>query len=388
MIKIPAKIEYVIDTLTKNGHDAYIVGGCVRDSLMGKTPNDFDITTSALPETVMGLFEKTVPTGIKHGTVTVIVEKTPIEVTTFRTESGYSDNRHPENVDFVSDIKEDLSRRDFTVNAIAYNHRDGIVDYFGGCKDIENRILRAVGNPETRFLEDALRILRLVRFASTLEFTPEKETFSAALMCAKNLETISSERIFTELYKASGGKNFSVISPLIEQGFLSFLKLENLPDFETIKKTDSSDLAFFTFLHFSSCDISRTLELLKVSNKFKNYCLGLEEILNAKSVKTKVELKRLLCNFEVDQIKDGLTLKSILNNTSCKDALNTLNEVLENSEPYLISHLAISGEDLKNKGFEGKEVGFCLKRLQQLVIEDPSLNTPVKLTEKLSEISP
>ena len=148
MIKIPQKIEYIIDVLEQNGYEAYIVGGCVRDIIMGKTPHDYDITTSALPETVQGLFEKTVPTGIKHGTVTVIIDKTPIEVTTFRTDGNYKDSRHPANVNFVSSVKEDLSRRDFTVNAIAYNSSKGIVDYFGGMHDIKSSCLRAVGNPE------------------------------------------------------------------------------------------------------------------------------------------------------------------------------------------------------------------------------------------------
>ena len=271
---------------------------------------------------------------------------------------------------------------------MAYNKTDGIVDFFGGKEDIENLILRAVGDPEKRFLEDALRILRLVRFASTLEFQIEEKTFSDAIKCAVNLKTISSERIFTELYKASIGKNFSVIAPFLECGALSFLKIEKLPDFGVIKKVSSLDLAFFTFLHFSSTDILKTLELLKVSGKFKNYCTNLEEILQIKTVGTKADIKRLLLKFDAKHIKDGLILKGILENTSYDNVFYMLQEILQNGEPYLIKHLAITGEILENIGFRGKQIGEILKQLQLLVIESPKLNTTETLLEKLNEISP
>ena len=188
MIKIPKKQEYVLNTLRQNGYEGYIVGGCVRDSLLGLTPNDYDVTTNATPDVVQSLFPKTAPTGIAHGTVTVIIEKEPIEVTTFRSESGYSDSRHPDVTRFETDIKYDLSRRDFTVNAMAYNNEKGLIDLYGGSQDLKNKFLRAVGNPQKRFGEDALRILRLFRFASQLGFTIEKETLNAAkeLKCSGN----------------------------------------------------------------------------------------------------------------------------------------------------------------------------------------------------------
>ncbi len=385
MIKMPTKPQYVIDTLVQNGHSAYIVGGCVRDSLMGKTPDDFDITTSAKPEEVQNLFAKTVPTGIKHGTVTVIVDKTTIEVTTFRTESGYSDSRHPENVSFVSSIKEDLSRRDFTVNAIAYNKYDGIADFFGGCADINNKILRAVGEPEKRFREDALRILRLFRFASTLGFACEDNTLAAALHCSDGLLKISHERIFTELYKSAKGENFKVIKPLIESKALSFLKITNLPDFEKIKKADSSELSFFMFLHFSSDNILETLELLKVSNKLKNYCIALEKMLKNDLPQTKANLKMLLCKFDAEYIKDYLKLKSILDSIDTSIQISLLTEIISNGEPYLISHLKISGETLQNLGYTGKQIGKILKELQKIAIQNPEQNEQDILIEKLNE---
>ena len=183
-ISIPQPASQIIKTLSAHGYEAYVVGGCVRDMLMDITPHDYEITTSASPEIILSLFEKTVPTGIKHGTVTVINSGFAAEVTTYRTDGEYSDHRRPERVTFVKSLKEDLARRDFTVNAIAYNENEGIKDFFGGREDIINKILRAVGEPKKRFCEDALRILRLFRFASVLEFTPEEATLKNALKCA------------------------------------------------------------------------------------------------------------------------------------------------------------------------------------------------------------
>ena len=191
MLFIPPNVEFVIETLQKNGYEAYVVGGCVRDMLTGKTPHDFDVTTDATPEEVIKLFEKTVPTGIKHGTVTVLIGGTPVETTTYRTEGNYKDHRRPESVSFVKSLREDLSRRDFTVNAMAYNSKDGVKDYFSGREDIEKSILRAVGDPEKRFNEDALRILRLFRFSSVLKFKPDGATLAAALKFADLLKEIS-----------------------------------------------------------------------------------------------------------------------------------------------------------------------------------------------------
>jgi len=208
MFEIPQAQEFIINRLAQNGHKAYIVGGCVRDILLGKTPDDYDITTSATPQEIITLFEKTIPTGIKHGTVTVVVDGTAVEVTTFRTENGYTDNRRPDEVNFVSDIKEDLSRRDFTINAMAYNKQEGLIDLFDGRADLENKILRTVGNSEKRFKEDALRILRLFRFASVLGFQIEESTLHSAIENAHLLENVSRERIFTELKKAIKGENF------------------------------------------------------------------------------------------------------------------------------------------------------------------------------------
>ena len=200
-IEIPKDAALILKILNDAGYEAFIVGGCVRDSLMGRTPEDWDITTSAAPEDVKRLFHATVDTGIQHGTVTVVIHHTGYEVTTYRIDGTYSDGRHPDAVYFTSDLIEDLKRRDFTINAMAYNPNIGLVDAFGGMADLEQKVIRCVGNPEERFTEDALRMLRAVRFSAQLGFEIEPETWQAIPKLAENLTRISKERIRAELDK-------------------------------------------------------------------------------------------------------------------------------------------------------------------------------------------
>lgn len=200
-ITIPEKVELIIDTLMEQGFEAYAVGGCVRDTLLGREPGDWDITTSAKPEEVKALFRRTIDTGIEHGTVTVMFGKEGYEVTTYRIDGEYEDNRHPKSVEFTSDLVEDLKRRDFTINAMAYNHQSGIVDEFDGLEDLQKGIIRCVGSAHQRFDEDALRILRAIRFAGQLGFSIEEETKVAIQDRAHLLKNISAERIRTELSK-------------------------------------------------------------------------------------------------------------------------------------------------------------------------------------------
>ena len=364
MLKIPEKIKFVLRTLTQNGYEAYIVGGCVRDSLLGITPSDYDVTTSAKPEEILGLFDKTVPTGLKHGTVTVIIENEPIEVTTFRTEGEYKDFRHPQNVEFVTDLREDLSRRDFTVNAVAYNATVGLVDLFGGLSDLENKILRSVGDSDKRFKEDALRILRLFRFASQLEFTPEEKTLKSALKLQNGLKNISKERIFSEIVKAVNGKNPKAILPLINSGGLEFLGICKTPEFTTI---DDSDLRLFVFLNTSSENPIEVLKTLKAPNRqidFANKLLKLQSI----EMENKEDIKNALFLTDFNAVNSFLQLQED------EGKLKLLAEIIKNKEPYLISHLAISGEDLKELGFKGKEIGEILERLRQTVVCSPEKN--------------
>ncbi len=200
-IELPSKVKSIIDTITQAGYEAYSVGGCVRDSILGRVPGDWDITTSASPEQVKALFPRTVDTGIQHGTVTVMIGKDGFEVTTYRIDGAYEDSRHPTEVIFTPDLKEDLRRRDFTINAMAFNEQTGLVDVFGGIEDLENKVIRCVGDAKERFTEDALRIMRAVRFAAQLGYTIEEETKKAIVELAPTLKKISAERIRTELVK-------------------------------------------------------------------------------------------------------------------------------------------------------------------------------------------
>ncbi len=200
-ITLPDQVEYILDTLMKHGYEAYAVGGCVRDTILGRCPGDWDITTSAKPNEVKKLFSRTVDTGIQHGTVTVMFDKEGFEITTYRIDGEYEDSRHPKEVEFTSNLSEDLKRRDFTINAMAYNHKNGLVDIFDGIGDIERKLIRCVGNPLERFDEDALRMLRAVRFAGQLGFSIDDATREAIVKKAPTLERISQERIRVELDK-------------------------------------------------------------------------------------------------------------------------------------------------------------------------------------------
>ncbi len=376
---LPQNIKFVLDTLKSSGYKAYIVGGCVRDLLCGKTPHDFDITTSALPDEVQLLFKKTVATGLKHGTITVIIDNTPIEVTTFRTESVYNDSRHPESVNFVSDVEEDLSRRDFTVNAMCYNETEGLIDLFGGVNDINNKVLRAVGNAELRFTEDALRILRLFRFAATLQFDIEKDTFNSAINCAPLLKNISAERIFTELKKAAYGNNISVISPLLKTNCLADYCIANV-DLEKIKYLENNEnLRTFALLYLTSTNLQKTLDKFKCSNAFKDYCQKMSHLISNGICHDKISIKHALNYADFDIVYDCLSyFKKVLNIDICKHKI-ILNEVKENREPYKISHLDITGKDITAIGFDGKQVGEKLEFLLCEVIKNPELNNRKKL---------
>ena len=200
-ILLPEKVRYIIHRITQAGYEAYAVGGCVRDSVLGRKPDDWDITTSASPRQIKGLFERTLDTGLKHGTVTVMLGQEGFEVTTYRIDGDYEDGRHPKEVTFTASLLEDLKRRDFTVNAMAYNDQDGLVDAFDGIKDLRAGIIRCVGSPEERFSEDALRILRAIRFSAQLGYRIEPQTQKAIEELAPNLRLISAERIQAELIK-------------------------------------------------------------------------------------------------------------------------------------------------------------------------------------------
>ncbi len=231
--EIPQKVEIIINTLEEAGFEAYAVGGCVRDALLGRTPNDWDITTSAKPEQVKVLFHRTVDTGIAHGTVTVLLEKDGFEVTTYRVDGEYEDGRHPKEVTFTASLEEDLKRRDFTINAMAYNPKKGLVDLFEGQKDLEDKVIRCVGDPLERFTEDALRIMRAVRFSAQLGFSLEENTRKALSVLAPNLKHVSAERIQVELVKLLVSPHPDYLRTAYEAGITK----EFLPEFDRCMET-------------------------------------------------------------------------------------------------------------------------------------------------------
>ncbi len=232
-ITLPEKVKNVLRTIMEGGYEAYVVGGCVRDSILGRDPQDWDITTSASPEQVKGLFRRTVDTGIKHGTVTVMMDKEGFEVTTYRIDGKYEDGRHPTEVTFTPNLEEDLKRRDFTINAMAYNEQEGLVDLFGGMRDIEGKVIRCVGNPEARFGEDALRIMRAIRFSAQLGYAIEDQTFAAIRKLASTLEKISAERIREELVKLVVSPHPDYLRVAYEAGVTAVI----LPEFDRAMET-------------------------------------------------------------------------------------------------------------------------------------------------------
>lgn len=232
-ITIPEKAEYIIQTIQNAGFEAYVVGGCVRDSILGRRPEDWDITTSATPQQVKALFPRTIDTGIQHGTVTVMLDKEGYEVTTYRIDGKYEDNRHPKEVTFTPNLTEDLRRRDFTINAMAYNNETGLVDVFGGLEDIERKMIRCVGNARERFGEDALRIMRAVRFSAQLGYAIEEETCEAIRELAPTLEVISAERIRVELEKLLVSPHPEYLRFAYEMGITKVI----LPEFDACMET-------------------------------------------------------------------------------------------------------------------------------------------------------
>ena len=442
MIKLPETTAYIIERIEKNGFEAFAVGGCIRDSLLGRVPNDWDITTSAKPEDIMNIFENTVETGIEHGTVTVVIDKEPYEVTTYRIDGDYTDGRHPDSVEFTENIEEDLSRRDFTINAMAYNNSTGLVDVFGGREDLENRVIRCVGNPKKRFEEDALRMMRGIRFSAQLGFSIDKDTFKAIEEMADSISAVSIERINVEFTKTlmSDAKKIMIYH---ETGILKNV----LPELYTIEKENlrkdfsieksikmgidcanlcKKDLAcrlagFFVYINeaigientkkilkkmrYDNKTISKTCELLKYSmrnisnNKedLKYLLMKLDSVelledlidLKAAEVDTYLETQKKIFedestkNDELDkvglEVLEAFTVESLI---VLNNVENTLKEIVDNKECFRVKDLDINGKDLIAAGVKpGKEIGEMLNKILKEVIKNPDINKKEKLLE-------
>lgn len=438
---MPKNVDTAINLLQSAGFEAYAVGGCVRDSLLGKTPNDWDITTSAKPEDMKSVFAefRCIDTGIKHGTVTVVIDGEPLEITTFRLDGEYEDNRHPKSVTFTSNLGADLGRRDFTVNAMAYSKKTGTVDLFGGQNDLKNRIIRCVGDPDRRFNEDALRILRALRFASALDFEIEEKTAQSLLKNRALLGNISEERIAKELLKLVCGKGakriltdfapvlFEILPELqpmyknshdnphhcydiYEHTLIAVESIDPEPTLRfamllhdcgkpAVKKFDENGVAHFYGHQRISAEISaQILARLKVSNKFRDEILFLVSNHDRWELYENTEkMPRYLSKFGLDGVLKLLKVMraDVLAQSpeyryrldQIADAEETAKNLAAQKPCLSLSELQINGRTLMDIGIpQGRKLGAVLAQLLDEVIDGVTKNTQEALTTRAREI--
>lgn len=437
-IFMPDYCKTIIKSLEDKGFEAYLVGGCVRDSVMGITPHDYDITTSATPDEMLECFSgfKVIETGIKHGTLTVVIDENQIEVTTFRIDGEYTDFRRPDSVRFSRDLEEDLSRRDFTINALAYNEKTGIVDMFGGLEDIKNEKIRCVGEPDKRFFEDALRILRALRFSSTLDFEIEKDTAKSILKNQELIKNIAVERVFVEFKKLLCGKRVEQVLLEFRDVFAQFIpEIKPCFDFEQKTKYHCYDVythivktvanikadekmrltAFFhdigkpqTFFtdengvgHFyghnknSSRIAKQVLKRLKADNKTVEdvatnvYIHDREVSLTEKSVKRFLSKYSLQSFYDLLEIKKADALAHAKEYRDRTDYLQTLydlsSKIINEKQCFSLKDLALDGFDLITLGYSGKCVGDSLEFLLGEVIDGKVQNEKESLIKHLKD---
>lgn len=434
-IQLPEKVEYIINTLEEAGYEAYAVGGCVRDSLLNREPDDWDITTSARPQQVKAVFPRTIDTGIQHGTVTVMMGKEGFEVTTYRIDGEYEDSRHPKEVIFTANLVEDLKRRDFTINAFAYNHRSGIVDAFDGMSDLENGIIRCVGDAKERFTEDALRMMRAVRFSAQLGYDIEEKTKEAIIELAPNLKNISAERIQVELVKLLQSPHPDYLRVAYELGMTKVI----LPEFDKAMETPQNnphhmynvgEHLLHTLLHVRTDrslriaallhDIAKPdteeidedgishfhghaeageekagtiLRRLKFDNDTINKVKKYVKYHDYKIEATPRAVRRALNKIGKDYFVEVLELKqadmlaqSMYQREEKEENLTQVRslyeEILRKEECVSLKDLAITGKDLMELGVpQGKQLGAILQKLLEDVLEKPEHNTREYLSE-------
>lgn len=438
-IELPRKVVLIIKNLQRHGYDAYAVGGCVRDSILNRKPEDWDITTSAKPEQVKRIFRRTVDTGIEHGTVTVLIGKDGFEVTTYRVDGLYEDGRHPKEVTFTSRLEEDLKRRDFTINAMAYNDDERLVDAFGGMRDLNYHLIRCVGDPKERFSEDALRILRAVRFSAQLAFPIEPETAEAIKSLAPNLEKISAERIQAELVKLLVSDHPERIQDACELGITKVV-LPEWDDMVGVKQNTPHhkyDVAAHTVHALQNVKNDKVLRLTMLFNDmgkpvmkttdengrdhFKGHAIASEQI--AKTVMKRLKfdndtirkVTKLVAYHDYRMEPTGANVRRAMHEIGVelfpyylavrladtkaqssyerRGKLENIIQIrelyrnaLRNKECVTLKDLAVTGTDLINLGIApGKELGTLLNELLDMVIEDPAWNQKGKLCDYVKE---
>ena len=439
-IDLPIQVRSIIDVLHGHGHEAYAVGGAVRDAYLGRIPKDWDVTTDARPEQVKSIFKRTVDTGLQHGTVTVLIGKCAYEVTTYRVDGEYLDSRHPKDVTFTSSLVEDLKRRDFTINAMAYNDEEGLIDEFGGAKDLENGIIRTVGSAKERFSEDALRMLRAVRFSAQLGFDIESETSKAIAELSSTISNISAERIRDELLKLIESDNPGHIVELYNLGLTKHF----LPEFDdmmaceqnskhhmynvgmhtvvALKNIEANRILRLTMLlhdtgkpgtksvdedgsnHFYnhqilSADITnKVLRRLKLDNNTRKRVVTLVRYHDERPVLKKKTVRRKIVEIGDDAFPDLFavnradTLAQSMYKREEKlkyiDAFEAMyNEIVAESDCIRMADLEITGRDIIDLGLkESPDIGKILKELFDEVIDEPSKNNEEYLKKRAIEI--
>ena len=385
----PENIRVIIDRLEASGESAYIVGGSLRDMLLGIAPHDYDVTTSALPSKTLSVFSdmRVIETGIKHGTVTVICGGEPVEVTTFRVDGEYTDSRHPDSVSFTASIEQDLARRDFTVNAMAYSESRGIIDPFDGASDVKKGIIRAVGEPTERFREDALRIMRAFRFSAQLGFEIEKRTLDGAVGGARGLENIARERIGSEFIKL-------LTSPYPEKSLKLMIQTGVIK--YAVGDCDISDDLIRVIPEMQGVDVARLGALLcRTDGETARVILG---NLRCSSKQTKGTLAVALgAEMSVCSAEDARRLIArtgiyapyaarLSEKLGISGAGAEHLTVRQQNTPCTVRELAINGKVLAKLGARGKRIGEVLELLLDTVIENPALNeesTLARLAEKI-----
>jgi tRNA nucleotidyltransferase (CCA-adding enzyme) len=362
-MQIAQEAAFVLSTLEQAGFSAYLVGGCVRDGLLGRPIHDWDITTSALPEQVQRLFPHTAPTGLRHGTVTVLCGKVPIEVTTFRSEGSYSDHRRPDAVRFCTTLEEDLARRDFTVNALAMDLRGNVIDCADGQADLSRRILRCVGDPTRRFTEDALRMLRAVRFSAQLDFAIEPETMAALRVCAPFAASLSAERVRDEVEKTLLSPQPERVEQLAELGLLCAVGVERVPPLAHLKALPQDALVRWAAL--ADGLPNGTLAAFRLDRHTCRVAEQCAAIVPPDG--SDAEWKDLLAQYGVETMRVYAALHG---------ATETLERILSGNDCIFLCDLAVSGGDLPQ---QGKELGERLAALLHHVHRHPEDNQKERL---------
>ena len=394
-IRIPEQVNSILETIQGAGYETYVVGGCVRDALLGREPHDWDITTSALPGQVKKLFPRTIDTGLKHGTVTVMCGAVGYEVTTFRVDGVYEDGRHPKEVTFTPSLEEDLKRRDFTINAMAYDGRGGLIDLFGGQKDLERGLIRAVGDPAQRFSEDALRIMRAVRFSAQLGYEIEEATLKAASDLAPNLQKISAERIREELEKT-----LMSVSLVRKDRVLRLSMLLHDMGKPACRTTDEKGIDHFYGHADVGYEMARSiLKRLKYDNATIRQVLPIVKWHDMQVRLTEPAVRRAVVKIGEDlfplflEVKQAdMLAQSTFQREEKQEILDTLgglySRIIERGDCLNLKDLTVKGSDLIALGIRpGKEMGTILTQMLEDVLNVPEHNNKEYLVKRFAHFT-